>query len=397
MPNKYLDSVGLAEYTSLVKADLATKAPLASPALTGTPTAPTPTAGDDSTKIATTEFVQEEIRQHGNVPVGFEYFSMNPNVPQGSLPLLGGEYDRSTYQDLWAWVQEQTGYLKTEAEWQALSTANNGNVPYYSSGDGSTTFRVPSLRCWVKGTDGSAQLVGSYLEAGLPNITGSIMARWDSAGYYAGFVGANGAFYTSGEAGQNAARGSGNTGGLNQLKIDASRSSAIYGKSSTVQPESIVGMWLVKAYGVVEDTGSIDEQAYIDDRFNAAKQYTDTEVSGAVSAINTRLGTILSARGSSTTAGSDVTLCSITNHPAGVWLITSNVILSTSASVVYANTITVSGTGSISVRGNGTSGGGSSNVYIAEIAENKTVFLRSFIPSGTSTTINGVLYMVQLA
>lgn len=61
MPNKYLDSVGLAEYTSLVKADLATKAPLASPALTGTPTAPTPTAGDDSTKIATTEFVQDAI------------------------------------------------------------------------------------------------------------------------------------------------------------------------------------------------------------------------------------------------------------------------------------------------------------------------------------------------
>lgn len=33
-------------------------APLASPAFTGTPTAPTPTAGDDSTKVATTAFVQ---------------------------------------------------------------------------------------------------------------------------------------------------------------------------------------------------------------------------------------------------------------------------------------------------------------------------------------------------
>ena len=54
MPNKYLDSVGLAEYTSLIKAELA---PKNSPALTGTPTAPTPTAGDDSTKIATTAFV----------------------------------------------------------------------------------------------------------------------------------------------------------------------------------------------------------------------------------------------------------------------------------------------------------------------------------------------------
>jgi hypothetical protein len=36
---------------------LALKAPLASPALTGTPTAPTPTAGDNSTNIATTAFI----------------------------------------------------------------------------------------------------------------------------------------------------------------------------------------------------------------------------------------------------------------------------------------------------------------------------------------------------
>lgn len=35
-----------------------TKAPLESPALTGTPTAPTPTAGDNSTKVATTAFVK---------------------------------------------------------------------------------------------------------------------------------------------------------------------------------------------------------------------------------------------------------------------------------------------------------------------------------------------------
>ena len=40
---------------------LALKAPLASAELTGTPTAPTPAAGDSSTKIATTAFIQGEI------------------------------------------------------------------------------------------------------------------------------------------------------------------------------------------------------------------------------------------------------------------------------------------------------------------------------------------------
>ena len=42
--------------TNLVS-DLAAKAPLASPALTGTPTAPTAAAGDSSTQIATDAFV----------------------------------------------------------------------------------------------------------------------------------------------------------------------------------------------------------------------------------------------------------------------------------------------------------------------------------------------------
>ena len=42
------------------------------------------------------------------------------------------------------------------------------------------------------------------------------------------------------------------------MTIDASRSSAIYGKSSTVQPPSIVGLWCVKAYGTVTNVGSTD-------------------------------------------------------------------------------------------------------------------------------------------
>lgn len=202
------------------------------------------------------------------IPIGYEYFSFNPNIPQGSLPLFGGEYSRATYADLWAWVQEQSGYLKTEADWQDLATANNGNVPYYSSGDGSTTFRVPSLKCWVKGANGTVTEVGSYLEAGLPNITGTHTLRPSSSA--ADLIGS-----TTGAMGLG--RGDNSSWCITctsqstqkvaeKVTFDASRSSSIYGNSSTVQPESIVGMWLVKAYGTVVDTGQIDEQQYIDDR-----------------------------------------------------------------------------------------------------------------------------------
>ena len=201
-----------------------------------------------------------DLDKMGGIPVGFEHFSMNPNVPQGWLPLLGGEYNRATYPDLWAWVQAQTGYCKTEAQWQELSAAHNGNVPFYSSGNGSTTFRVPSLHCWVKGSDGSAQLVGSYLAAGLPNITGGF-----SAGVCTGHMDyATGAFEGV-EDGHAPGVGLGGFG----FVFDASRSS------------SIVGMWLVKAYGTIEETGTINEQQYIDDRFAQAKAYTDSHISVA--------------------------------------------------------------------------------------------------------------------
>lgn len=217
------------------------------------------------------------------IPIGYEYFTFNPNIPQGALPLFGGEYSRTTYSDLWAWVQAQTGYLKTEAEWQALSTANNGNVPYYSDGDGSTTFRVPSLKCWVKAADGTVVEVGSYLEAGLPNITGGFDTR--TTNYHTGAMHYNysGALYQGTTSGSSDAVTQYNgSQPRTKTEFDASRSNSIYGNSSTVQPESIVGMWLVQAYGVVVDIGSINEQQYIDDRFAAAKDYTDSEVETGV-------------------------------------------------------------------------------------------------------------------
>ena len=52
----YLDGV-----TSALQTQMDTKAPLASPDLTGTPTAPTAAEGTDTTQIATTEYVQAEL------------------------------------------------------------------------------------------------------------------------------------------------------------------------------------------------------------------------------------------------------------------------------------------------------------------------------------------------
>lgn len=108
MPNKYLDSVGLAEYTTLIKTALDDKADLASPALTGTPTAPTPTAGDDSTKIATTAFVNTKAGNYlplsggtitGNVYTGGD---ISRTADNSRLSLNGGNgIDSGAYLNLY--------------------------------------------------------------------------------------------------------------------------------------------------------------------------------------------------------------------------------------------------------------------------------------------------------
>lgn len=187
-----------------------------------------------------------KFKENSGIPVGFEYFSTNPNIPAGSLPLFGGEYSRKVYSDLWAWVQEQAGYLIEESEWQSKSRRNEGNVPFYSKGNGTTTFRVPSLKCWVKGANGIEE-VGSYLEAGLPAHTHEVAyARNDSGDYHlAGSVAPH--IYDNKHYKT-----------ISGYQTSGNASNSIYGNSDTVQPKSIVGMWLVKAYGTVTNVGNID-------------------------------------------------------------------------------------------------------------------------------------------
>lgn len=192
-----------------------------------------------------------EKLEAGAISVGFEYFSTNPNIPDGSIPLLGGEYSRTTYKDLWEWVQTQEGYLLEESEWQAKSAENEGNVPFYSKGNGSTTFRVPSLKCWIKGANGIEE-VGSFLSAGLPNITGSFIGATGTVSSMP-----TGAFKRVGKE-DSGVSPSGSNHEFRKYSFDASLSSSIYGNSDTVQPKSIVGMWLVKAYGTVTNVGSTD-------------------------------------------------------------------------------------------------------------------------------------------
>lgn len=193
----------------------------------------------------------------GGMPVGFEYFQMNPNIPAGSLPLLGGLYSRSTYADLWEWVQAQHGYLKTEGEWQGLAAENGGSVPFYSSGDGSSNFRVPALSCWVKGAEGIEE-VGSYLEAG--SLDHYHAFGYNTANNSGTFIATNASDEYTFKEGTRGWNGSSGGGGFTPVENKKGNFNMITsysaGMEGDMRPPSIVGLWLVKALAKIDTTGT---------------------------------------------------------------------------------------------------------------------------------------------
>ena len=140
---------------------------------------------EQDAKIAEADAKIAEAMDKVGLPLGFEYFQTNPNVQAGSLPMVGGLWSRSIYAELWGWVQKQPGYLITEKEWQEKAAANGGAVPFYSDGDGATTFRVPALTVWCKGQGGN-EAVGDYLadmfESHKHNVTVEASGSTEEAG-----------------------------------------------------------------------------------------------------------------------------------------------------------------------------------------------------------------------
>ena len=145
----------------------------ASPAFTGTPTAPTPAAGDKSGKLATTAFVAgnfprvcsigalptrdigpiivaecSEVWTWVSTPYYTGYRSPLCGRPvdghtvtplASEVDAVGGELSKTDYARLWGYARENN-LVVSDAVW----TANRG-AHYFADVSG-TTFRVPDLR-----------------------------------------------------------------------------------------------------------------------------------------------------------------------------------------------------------------------------------------------------------
>jgi hypothetical protein len=156
--------------------ELALLAPLASPALTGTPTAPTATAGTDTTQIATTAFVESEITA-GTVAIAKETLNSLSGT-DAMLTLVEGDILSGTDK-----VRIAAGVTDSDAGYLEIATADNGDEPIYVrqySGSNDFTTIVHSLTL----LDAS----GNTIIPGIPNIANLSVYADNAAAITGGLV-----------------------------------------------------------------------------------------------------------------------------------------------------------------------------------------------------------------
>ena len=219
--------------SSNIQTQLETKAPLASPALTGNPTAPTQTEGDASTKLATTAFVDTALSGISSVPVGAILWIAENAVPDGYFECDGAAISRTVYADLFA----------------AIGTT-------YGVGDGSTTFNVPDLRGeFIRGYDNgrgvdTSRVFGSFQDFAIENIVGTMNGN-------GGPYGGTGAFDTT-----SGTRRTGSTTSDSNARFDFDASRVVNTADET-RPRNVALLPVIKAFGGVDVSGMADLSALL--------------------------------------------------------------------------------------------------------------------------------------
>lgn len=124
------------EEFNAIQTAVATKADTNSPTLTGTPFAPTATAGTNTTQIATTAFVS--TAGAARLPAGSVTMYAAAAAPTGWLICNGAAVSRTLYADLFT----------------AIGTT-------FGTGDGSTTFNLPNFTDRMPMASGGLYSLGS--------------------------------------------------------------------------------------------------------------------------------------------------------------------------------------------------------------------------------------------
>lgn len=222
------------------------------------------------------KFVNFNISNGIELPVGFEYYVPYSELDSGQLIRDGQIVSRSVYKDLWDFVQKHPSLLLTEEQWQAELSANEGIVNnYYSSGDGSTTFRLPKAGV-IELPVITAEGLNKFSTDTQRNILSSI-TQVDTIGKTQV---SNGALLAKVTDISSSVNNNGNWSNTITIDFDASRSVGTEHTGSEVKPKTITKLAVVQAFGRIINTGTLDINDLVNDvnnliQSNHIKTYTD--------------------------------------------------------------------------------------------------------------------------
>lgn len=155
--------------------------------------------------------------------------------------------NRADYPDLWAYAQLLTPI--SDDDW----LASPGKRGRYSTGNGTTTFRVPDRNgvqagsideLFGRGDGGNSAAAGDVFINGAPDISGGFTAYT----YLTGDGDGSFVVTSSGAPAVNTTAPGANTR-HGQYSFSANRSNAAYGRSSKIRPDNFVGVWVIRAKG----------------------------------------------------------------------------------------------------------------------------------------------------
>lgn len=269
-PSGYITSSALTPY--VLSADLATVATSGSyNDLSNKPTIPTVNNPTITFTQGGTSKGTITLNQSGDQTIALDAGSSARNIGEivtstiplidAGLHLLDGSLLDGTgvYSDFYDYIASLESIypqiFADEVGWQSDAT-NYGACCRFVLNRTNKTVRLPLITKFLEGTTNISDL-GALTLAGLPNITGSfsrIMYKTDIP------LSLDGAFQTTESVGGGGYSTGSNLGNLSG-DFDASRSSSIYGNSSTVQPQSIKVLY----YIVIATSTKTDIQVDIDE------------------------------------------------------------------------------------------------------------------------------------
>ncbi|MBF9262293.1 hypothetical protein I0P11_14365 [Acinetobacter baumannii] len=251
-------------------------------------------------------YSKSEVASRVGLPIGnIRWFNgSRSQIEDGEIALDGTTVlKRADYPELWAYIQAYQ-HVITDAEWVATPLKRSA----FSSGDGSTTFRLAdmngkytnSLRSPVLRGDGYYPS-GIALGDAIREIEGhtNYMSYVDSPeSQFEGKPSLSGAFYAGAVKGytvQGAAWANPNSG--NSQKPLAFKASLVVPTANENRPNSIFGVYVIKAMGVTQAKPNEGQYPTLTggNTWNGGQSMTDLTVSGG---FNANIKPLLNATGS---------------------------------------------------------------------------------------------------